>query len=127
RIYDERLARRIGVQYFALPPPKPESGGPSDRMAPVPCVRFPQWHFCPRCRGLTKVDLYSDQRPRCNNAHASPRLRGKPACGALPERRRPIVLPLRFVAACPAGHIDDFPWHAWAHGEAGKDLVETGT
>jgi hypothetical protein len=125
RIYDQRLASRLQVQYFAWPPLKPEIDGPTDRMAPTPCVRFPQWHFCPRCRGLTKVDLYADRRPRCGNRHVSPRLASKAPCGNLPESRRPTVLPLRFLAACPAGHVEDFPWHAWAHGTPGRDLTST--
>ena len=32
------------------------------------------------------------------------------------------MFPLRFVAVCKAGHIEDFPWNAWAHSERGKDL-----
>jgi len=30
--------------------------------------------------------------------------------------------PLRFVAVCPAGHIEDFPWNAWAHSKEGGEL-----
>jgi hypothetical protein len=29
--------------------------------------------------------------------------------------RRPRLSPVRFVAACEAGHIMDFPWREWAH------------
>jgi hypothetical protein len=125
RIHDERLARRLGVRYFVAPPPKPESGGPRDQMSPVPCVRFPRWHFCPRCRALKKVDLFANRRPRCDNPQVSPRFKDKSACGEVHEKRRPRVLPVRFVAVCPAGHIEDFPWHAWAHSKAGEELYES--
>ena len=127
RIYDDRLARRLGVQYFLVPPPKPERGSPPGTTAPIPYVRFPQWHFCPRCRGLKRAGLLDESRPRCANTHASPRLGGTQPCGLLPSRRRPFMLPLRFVTVCPGGHIEDFPWNAWAHSEKGQDLsVSTG-
>lgn len=118
RIYDDRLASRLHVKYFCLPPPKPERGGPAGTMAPLPYVRFPQWHFCPRCRALRKVPLFENQRPRCDNAMRSPRLGDKPTCAERPERSRPRVIPLRFLAVCSEGHVEDFPWSAWAHSRA---------
>ncbi len=120
RVFDDRLAQRLGVRYFCLPPPKPERGV-SQPAAPIPYVRFPEWHFCPRCRVLRRADLYAESRPRCDNNHASPRLRGKPTCGSRLEKKRLFMVPLRFLMVCPAGHIDDFPWALWAHTESGKD------
>ena len=122
RIFDDRLARRLGVKSFRLPPPKPEKGGVPGTMAPLPYVRFPQWHFCPRCRALKKADLFAAMRPRCDNALLSPRLGGRLPCASRSERSRPIMVPLRFIAVCPAGHIEDFPWSGWAHTTRGKDL-----
>ena len=122
RIFDDRLARRLGVKSFRLPPPKPEKGGVPGTMAPLPYVRFPQWHFCPWCRALKKADLFAAMRPRCDNALLSPRLGGRLPCASRSERSRPIMVPLRFVAVCPAGHIEDFPWSGWAHTTRGKDL-----
>ena len=29
-----------------------------------------------------------------------------------------MLVPLRFVAACEKGHIRDFPWMEWVHGES---------
>ena len=122
RIFDDRLAARLGVEFFRLPPPRPEKGGAAGTMAPLPYVRFPQWHFCPRCRALKRADLFAGRRPRCDNALTSPRLGRKAPCASRPERARPIMVPLRFVVVCPAGHIEDFPWVAWAHTPRGKDL-----
>ena len=121
-LFDDRLAKRLHVKFFCLPPPKPQDEGVPGTMAPLPYVRFPQWHFCPRCRGLRKADLYSFERPRCQNALRSPRLGGRPPCATLQERRRSLMIPLRFVAVCPAGHIEDFPWVAWAHSGKGEEL-----
>jgi hypothetical protein len=123
QITDDRLARRLGINHFRMPPPRPDPKGALGTTAPLPYVRFPQWHFCPRCRWLKKVDLYAVKRPQCDNTEPSPLLRGRPPCGMLLEKRRSRMLPLRFVAACAAGHIEDFPWNAWAHTKPGTDLT----
>ncbi|MBI2480648.1 MAG: DUF1998 domain-containing protein [Planctomycetia bacterium] len=34
------------------------------------------------------------------------------------------MIPVRFVVACEHGHIDDFPWIAWAHRKKGQELNE---
>lgn len=122
RLFDDRLAKRLRVRFFCLPPPKPEKGGEPGTMAPLPYVRFPQWHFCPRCRVLKKADLYAPMRPRCGNDLSSPRLGNRKPCAASPEKWRPRMVPLRFVAVCPAGHIEDFPWIEWAHSGKGEAL-----
>src|SRR6185437_8919161 len=122
KIRDERLAGRLGVDHFRVPPPKPDRNGIPGTMAPMPYVRFPQWHFCPRCRFLRKVDLYALRAPRCENTETSKWLKNRKPCGELPERARPVVVPLRFVAVCEAGHIEDFPWNEWAHAHSGQDI-----
>ena len=122
RLFDQRLAARLRVHHFLTPPPKPERGGAPGTMASLPYVRFPQWHFCPRCRWLAHADLFALNPPRCSNQHPSPRLRGKPPCGTIPVNRQPRMLPLRFVVACRQGHIDDFPWNEWVHAKADQAL-----
>ena len=122
RLTDDRLAGRLGVKQFRVPPARPDRSGAPGTMAPLPYVRFPQWHFCPRCRFLKKADLYARNRPRCENSESSPRTKGRVCCGDLLERRRPRTLPLRFISVCEAGHVEDFPWNAWAHTKSGRDL-----
>ena len=120
---DARLASRLGVRAFKVPPQKPDKGVPSKAAAPLPYVRFPQWHFCPRCRALRKAHLHAPKRPTCDSTVASRRLgRGKP-CGQLAPNRRPRVLPLRFVAVSEAGPIEDFPWQEWVHTPRGEALI----
>jgi hypothetical protein len=46
----------------------------------------------------------------------------QPSCSTLPEKKRWRMVPVRFVIACPNGHIDDFPWVLWAHRKAGQGL-----
>ena len=119
RLFDHRLQRRLKVEFFRQPPPWAERA-PSF----LPFVRFPRWHFCPRCRHMTKVKA-SEQNPRCSSDH--PTRRGKlklaPCSTAFPERRRPRLIPVRFVVACEEGHVEDFPWIEWVHGEPKKPLA----
>src|SRR5690349_13011377 len=77
---DERLATRMGVKYFRQPPAH-------DPKQPdhLPYVRFPHWHFCPRCRALHPLEGNEPRRPQCDVAGDSPALRvkdkpNKPSC-----------------------------------------------
>jgi hypothetical protein len=79
---EERRQQRLGVQFFVRPPEFSVSeGGPRIR---VPHVRFPQWHYCPRCFRMSRATLYGDQ-PRCDN----------PACASGRYQRRMIPVPHR--------------------------------
>jgi hypothetical protein len=65
--------------------------------------RFPSWLFCPRCRRMSK---WTDQR-EAESRGGVPRCRDR-RCGS-------SLVPMRYVAACEAGHITDVDWHRWAH------------
>ena len=45
RLLDDRLQQRLCVSYFRQPPPWTQR-----QQNFLPFVRFPLWHFCPRCR-----------------------------------------------------------------------------
>lgn len=132
RVSEPRLQARLTAQLgrpvtamFMPPEAPPQSGQAFARAAgPVihsatPFVRFPEWHFCPRCRAMQRVPWNtgsSDSRVRCSN----PQFRRKAKqetrpCSELPVRRRPRLVPVRFIMACGDGHISDFPWLRWAH------------
>lgn len=100
-IRDPRLERRLGVSSFRMIPSKDEAPQQG-----IPCVRFPRWLFCLKCRSLKNVDewkiLYTNRHSR---AYYSP------TCYLC---RAPLV-PSRFIVVCPNGHIDDFPWVSWVH------------
>jgi len=70
--------------------------------------------LCPRCRTLAsldsglfqlKVDNYRADRTRYVHVNC-------PSAGSPPP-----VVPARFLVACKAGHLDDFPWLYFVHGE----------
>jgi len=126
QVVDGRLARRLSselgrpIDYFLSPTEAPDlssRGAPRPDRSPMPFVRFPNWHFCPRCRHLKHVPWNAPWRSdalRCTNSGRRAEGTAK-ACSELPAKRRPRLSPVRFVAACEAGHIMDFPWHDWAH------------
>lgn len=126
-INDDRLARRLGIAYFRTPPPAPSTGQSG---ALLPFVRFPLWHFCPRCRALSPSKWNEPFPPRCDSDLRSrfkpkPGRKPQPPCSSLSEKRRWRMVPVRFVVACEHGHVDDFPWMTWAHRKGGQSLVES--
>lgn len=100
------------VQDLRLPPmPDPAEGQAGDARVGVPVAPFPRWLCCTRCRKLAaigsglfrlKPDEHRPDRTRYlhENCHVTPRAE---------------ALPVRFMVACEAGHLDDFPWNSFAH------------
>ncbi|MDY0170847.1 MAG: DUF1998 domain-containing protein [Thermoguttaceae bacterium] len=123
-INDDRLAKRLAVKFFRAPPPSPRDGHVGDYL---PFVRFPLWHFCPRCRALQPYKWNEPRPPRCSSdlgvrfKHKAGRKQPVP-CSKLPEKKRWRMVPVRFVVACQNGHVEDFPWIAWAHRKEGQQL-----
>lgn len=106
KVIEERLQARLGVDHFRLPPDfRTDDSDPAVRRQQVPFVRFPRWHYCSAhdCGRMVKRSLLGGGMPPCRN----------PAHGA--GRARTRLLPVRFVAICPRGHIEDFPFMEWVH------------
>lgn len=107
RIEDPRLSRRLKVEYFRAPPVEREEGGSKK----IPALRFPCWYSCPVCHSLKRVSQLDRERPRC----VCPPKPGRPT-----SRKGWRMIPVNFVTVCEAGHLDEFPWVAWAHAEEGS-------
>lgn len=137
-----RLTHQLGRRIKALysPPEAPEQPSGSSSVVPTspapprgytPFIRFPLWHFCLRCRAMQKVPWNAstgDERTRCINPHFRRLGTEKTkSCADLPAKRRPILVPVRFIAACHRGHIEDFPWPEWAHSGRRPCDSDTGT
>lgn len=103
-VSEPRLAARLQVQGFRLPPATEDlvPGRVNPRQS-VPVVRFPRWHECPQCH---RLGVEGDPFALSQDGN-------RLECAV--HRGRVIVTPVRFVLACPGGHIDDFPWVWWAH------------
>lgn len=79
----------------------------------IPVVRFPRWMFCPSCRRLYFWDFSQEE---AND-------RGEPKCRAS-KCKSATLTPMRFVAACEQGHLQDVDWFRWAH--RNKQASKTG-
>jgi hypothetical protein len=65
----------------------------------IPLLRFPTWHYCPKCKTLHQLPLSS----RTSWYH----------CKECDKSTKMIQVP--FVIVCEHGHISDFPWREWVH------------
>lgn len=83
----------------------------------IPTATFPEWLVCPACRLLAPVTagFFGFHR---DAAHPDRNYYFHSTCGKTPKA--PPAVPARFMVACPAGHLDDFPWADYAHrGQSG--------
>ncbi|MEU6144163.1 DUF1998 domain-containing protein [Streptomyces sp. NPDC047081] len=93
RIYERRLARLLDVGYFRLPPASDDDSKDGLRVR-----RFPLMHSCPEC---TELQRHRDFNPP----------EGRSICGTCEVD----LVPSRFVVACEAGHLGEFPYWHWVH------------
>lgn len=112
-IRESRLEKLLDVQKFKKPFPFKRTGQ-VNKYLEIPGVRFPQWHHCTntKCGRMRKIELTQpDRLILCN------------ACGD--ENRKSKMIPVRFIAACAHGHIQDVPFKEWVHdGTASNDKGE---
>ncbi|WP_426692905.1 DUF1998 domain-containing protein [Sphingomonas sediminicola] len=97
---------------------KIEVGSLTDRVRPrqlkkpiesVAILRFPHWHFCPECRKMTKWTPDKDKELAKEDGTLP-----RPTCDGGKCKNARLV-PMRFIAACDNGHIDEIDWYWWAH------------
>lgn len=104
-IHEPRLEKLLGTQHFRLPFPYLTDGNRNQRIS-IPGVRFPGWHYCLSCGTMVEVGV-NQQDYHCTFQNC-PRINE-------PPNRRGKLIPVRFVAACPSGHIQDVPFREWVH------------
>ena len=95
QIFEPRLAKVLDVDYFMLPPDFRISKEDENSNLILPMLRFPQWHYCSRCKKLKEFKTVETKLKRCE-------------CGG-------EYVQVPFVVICQHGHIDDFPWRKWVH------------
>ena len=108
QLTEPRLAEKLKVSHFWLPPVAPDNLQTDDRIIPLVGVRFPGWLQCPTCNIIKPARKWGNEPGNpsrfCN------------ACShSLPSNNKTCVVPVRFVTACRNGHLDDFPWSQWVH------------
>ena len=123
RIAEPRLQRKLSVDGFRLPPvvdeSRPIDDGNPDRRTLV-AARFPEWLQCPQCDRLAPARRWLHEPGRAYRYCAR-------CTREAPGQRKVFAVPIRFVMACPKGHLDEFPWHIWvAHKDScqKKDLAD---
>ncbi len=88
--------------------------GPAARVG-VPVAPFPAWLRCTVCDELAPIDSrvfqFENAKPRKPHEarffHAT--------CPRKKSGRKPLAVAARFVLACTAGHLDDFPYVRFVH------------
>lgn len=104
-VHEPRLKAILKVDKFYTPPEFRKASTNAMEVVPnsnliMPLMRFPKWHYCSSCRSLRELELdqtsvYLDC-PKCN------------------QKRYYKQVP--FVVICEHGHLSDFPWCKWVHG-----------
>ena len=104
-VHEPRLKAILKVDKFYTPPEFRKASTNAMEVVPnsnlvMPLMRFPKWHYCSSCRSLRELELdqtsvYIDC-PKCN------------------QKRYYKQVP--FVVICEHGHLSDFPWRKWVHG-----------
>lgn len=102
-IKDERLSKLLNTKTFYKPFPwirQGWSGEKPNTELMLPGVIFPLWHYCSTCGVMYKAGR-TDVNHYCKESSCS-------------GKRRHLI-PVRFVAACDKGHIQDVPFEEWVH------------
>lgn len=108
KIYDDRFAKALGVEYFALP-------------TDIAYVRFPEWYFCPRCRTFQPLGKWIAAYKRKANRKFLEFDEHMVSHMQCPDCRQDLVVS-RIVTVCEDGHLNDFPWIKWVH-KRGKRAI----
>lgn len=121
-IYEPRLLQAIQSIHSMrkvnrlLTPPLDATGQSS--LAGVPVAAFPRWMVCPRCHLLASIDE-GYFKLRANKYHPDRTGYVHENCRGVSQGTNwPLVVPSRFLIACKAGHLDDFPWYTFIHGSS---------
>lgn len=111
---ERNLQKMLGKDFFV----QVTTDENADKKFSIPVYRFPRYYYCPECHEL---DIYTKiRRPENNNTEYN-----KPLyCSKCktPDGKPVALIPSRFIAACPNGHIDDFPYVWWVH--RGTEICE---
>lgn len=99
----DRLTREAGVWALKKPPVLENRWEKVNKYNSLLTYRFPAWMFCPKCRHLKRWGTDNQVK-----------FQGVPICDSHQCNKKTLV-PMRFVAACNHGHLQDIPWDRWAH------------
>ncbi|WP_280618578.1 DUF1998 domain-containing protein [Heyndrickxia oleronia] len=105
-VNEPRLKSILKVDKFYTPPEFRKISRNSMEVIPnsglvIPLMRFPRWHYCSSCKSLRELEL--DQTSVYLDC---------PKC-----KTKRYYKQVPFVVVCEHGHLSDFPWGKWVHGD----------
>src|SRR5690606_35443904 len=89
-----------GDSFVTGPKGSDESAGPWNG---IQVAEFPLWFVCQNCKALSHVKALEQKGGRYRHQCSRTRVG--------------ICVPVRFVATCKNGHLDEFPWDFFVHQE----------
>ena len=126
KIFERRLLSKLKKKYFRLAPVVASKKKTSLRRAstvpevdgPGPSLllrRFPNWLQCPQCSLIKPANKWSTEPGKAYRFCST-------CTDKSPGKEKKYVVPVRLVAACVNGHLDDFPWHWWVRHKNGCNI-----
>ncbi len=101
KIFDERFAKALGVDYFAMP-------------TDISYSRFPEWYFCPKCRKFQPLGKWIKEYHTKAKDKQLQRDYNMVESLQCQDCKQDLVV-ARIVTVCEKGHLNDFPWVKWVH------------
>lgn len=108
RIYDDRFAKALGVDFFKVP-------------SHIAYSRFPEWYFCPSCRRFQPLKKWIAEYIKTLKAKSMKNDVYMVKHMQCPKCHQDLVV-ARIVTICEQGHLNDFPWIKWVHAKAKKPI-----
>ena len=108
RVFDDRFAKALDVDYFALP-------------TDIAYTRFPEWYFCPKCRTFQPLNKWIAEYKRKARGRALELDENMVNHMQCPQCKQDLVVS-RIVTVCEDGHLNDFPWIKWVHARSKKPI-----
>jgi len=107
RIQLPRLQQTLNVRYFRSPPVFNKNLYGNNNPSMIPYHYFPRYMFCREasCRYLafyTINELEGKEVPLCKSCN------------------KDTLAPIRFIAGCPDGHLQEMPWREYIHWNSAK-------
>ena len=108
KIFDDRFAKALGVDYFAMP-------------TDISYARFPEWYFCPKCRRFQPLSKWIKEYQKRAKDRQLQRDYNMVESLQCPDCKQDLVV-ARIVTVCEKGHLNDFPWVKWVHARSKKPV-----
>ncbi|RSM42413.1 hypothetical protein DMB66_54760 [Actinoplanes sp. ATCC 53533] len=91
-----------------------EPNSPASKIG-VPITPFPGWLRCTACDELAPIEggVFGFENTKARKPHEARFFHT--TCSRKKSGRRPMAVAARFVLACTAGHLDDFPYVHYVH------------